>query len=146
MSSSSGLYFAVVAFVVLICVGQLTAINQKIDSLHKISKIKSYRLKSDSRLTTDLDNSFNSFKRKDHIGKKIRKTREKAGKRIISEERSAAIKSSKTQQQELSHAKNNITTENKKRQYIYGSPSAILPAGAIPRQFVAYPNAGLHRG
>ena len=143
MSSTSGLYFAVVAFVVLICVGQLTAINQKFDSLHKISKIKSYRLKSDARLTTDLDNSFNTFKRKDHIGKKIRKTREKAGKR---EERSTVRKSSKTQQQELSHAKNNITSENTKRQYIYGSPSAILPAGAIPRQFVAYPNAGLHRG
>ena len=143
--SSSGLYFVVVAFVVFICVEQLTAINQKVDSLHKISKIKSYGLKSDSRLTTGLDNSFNIFKRKDHIGGKIRKTREKAGKREVNEERSIVRKSSRTQPQELGRTKN-ITSENTKRQYIYGSPSAILPADVIPRQFVAYPNAGLHRG
>ena len=144
MCSSSGLYFAIGAFLITICVEQLAAINPKIDSLNKISKIKSYRLKSDSRLTTDLDRTFNTFKRKDHIGQKVRKSKEIAGKRKANEVRSVVKQSAKTQPQ-FSHTRN-ATSDSTKRQYIYGSPSVISGANSIPRRFVAYPSPGLRTG
>ena len=141
MFTSNGISIAIFWFVILMCVEQLTAINNKIDSLHKTSKIASYsRLKSDARLTTDLDKTFNTFKRKDHIGKKNRKTGGKDSKN-----ENTARHFAKKQPQEFSKSRN-VYEDNTKRQYIYGLPSAIPSGGLIPRRFVAYSKAGLHTG
>jgi predicted Holliday junction resolvase-like endonuclease len=146
MFISNGLFVAIVWIVLLILIEKSTAIHHKIDSLHKTSKITSDAFKNDSRLTEDLDKTFNTFKRKDDIGQTIKKPTGKAIKLDADGKRRTHVKQpAQIESQEFSKSRN-VPERNAKRQYIYGLPSVMPSAGLIPRQFVTFPKPGLHTG
>lgn len=148
MFISNGFHVTIVGLVILIHVEVLTAVHHRLNSLHKASKITSDKLKSDSKLTADLDKTFSTFKRKDHIGEETKKTSKKAIKLEEDEAKRDARQPERERQLKFSRISNATDTsdENTKRQSIYSVPSAISAADSIPRRFVAYPKFGFHTG
>lgn len=144
----NGFYVTIVGLIFLIHVEKLTAVNHRSNSSHKPSKITSDRLKSDSKISADLDKTFNTFKRKDHIGQKTKKSSKKTIKIDRDETRHTTSLSKGKREQEFSRLSNMSETsdENTKRQSIFGVPSAISAADLMPRRFVAYSKFGLHTG
>ena len=148
MFISNGFHVTIVGLVIFIHIETLTAVHHRLNSLHKASKITSDKLKSDSTLTADLDKTFNTFKRKDHIGEETKKTSKKAIKLDKNETRGDARQSERKRQLKFSRISNATDTsdENTKRQSIYSVPSAISAADLSPRRFVAYPKFAFHTG
>ncbi|XP_028405801.1 fibropellin-1-like [Dendronephthya gigantea] len=144
MCVRDGFYVTVVGFLILTCVESLTSTDQKTVHEHGSLKINDDRVKNEWKLSSDLDKTFNTFKRKDNIGKTQKKT-SKTEEKLHKDERGHIIGPSKGDMQQKISGTQDSTPENTKRQYIFGAPS-LISAGAIPRRFVAFPNPGLHTG
>ena len=145
MCVPDGFHVTVVGFLILTCVEGLTSTNQKTNSEHGSSTINDGdSINSDWKLSTDLDKTFNTFKRKDHIGKKHKQSGKKTEKLQKDERRHITGLSKGDVQQQISRGQS-LTLGNTKRQYIFGAPS-LIPAGAISHRFVAFSNPGLHTG
>ena len=148
MFISNGFSVTIVGLILVICVEKLTAVNRRLNSSHEPSKITSDRLKSDSEINADLDKTFNTFKRKDRIGQKTKKSSKKTIK-LDNDEARRTIKQSEEKREHENRLLSNTSEtsdENTKRQSIFGVPSAISAADLMPRRFVAYPKFGFHTG
>lgn len=143
MLATAGFYFSFVFFFIALMVDELTAINRKTDSLkRKTSNITGDIFKSDQRLSEDLEITFNTFERKDHIGK----AKKQHIKINVREKRQTLKPSTAKVIQEFDESKRSSVTDSK-RQYIYELPSLLSSSGPIPRQLVAVPrSAGLRTG